>query len=90
LLKFISLILFINVLWHGQCGKAPIEDIEEDEIFYSTNLMTIVTKALKKDNIEYLGLISKRPLAQEDKARIVELQNTITNFGVSGIFTYFY
>jgi hypothetical protein len=90
LLKFISLILFINVLWHGQRGKAPTEDIDEDEIFYSTNPMTTVTKALKKANIEYLGLISKRPLTQEDRARIVELQTTITNFGVSGIFTYFY
>jgi hypothetical protein len=90
LLKFISLILFINVLWHGQHGKAPTEDIDEDEIFYSTDPMTTVTKALKKANIEYLGLISKRPLTQEDRARIVELQNTITNFGVSGIFTYFY
>jgi hypothetical protein len=90
LLKFISLILFINVLWHGQRGKAPTEDIDEDEIFYSTNPMTTVTKALKKANIEYLGLISKRPLTQEDRERIVELQTTITNFGVSGIFTYFY
>ena len=90
MLKFISLILFINVLWHGQYGKAPTQDIDEDEIFYSTNPMTTVTKALKKDNIEYLGLLSKRPLTQEDRARIVELQNTITNFGVSGIFTYFY
>ena len=62
MLKFISLILFINVLWHGQCGKAPTEDIDEDEIFYSTDPMTTVTKALKKANIEYRGLISKRPL----------------------------
>ena len=70
--------------------QAPIEDIDEDEIFYSTNPMIIVTKALKKANIEYLGLLSKRPLTWEDRARIVELQNTITNLGVSGIFTYFY
>jgi hypothetical protein len=90
LLKLISLILFINVLWHGQRGKAPTEDIDEDIIFYSTDPMTTVTKALKKANIEYLGLVSKRPLTQEDRARIVELQNKITNFGVSGIFTYFY
>ena len=90
MLKFISLILFINVLWHGQRGKAPTEDIDEDEIYYLTNPMTTVTKALKKANMEYLGLISKRPLTHEDMARIVELQNTITNFGLSGIFTYFY
>jgi hypothetical protein len=90
MLKFISLILFINVLWHGQRGKAPTEDIDEDKIFYSTDPMTSVTKALKNANIEYLGFISKRPLTQDDRARIVELQNTITNFGVSGIFTYFY
>jgi hypothetical protein len=70
--------------------QAPTEDIDEDEIFYSTNPMTTVTKALKKANMEYLGLISKRPLTQEDRERIVELQTTITNFGVSGIFTYFY
>ena len=90
MLKFLSLILFINVLWHGQRGKAPTEDIDEDEIFYSTDPMKTVTKALKKANIEYLGFLSKRPLTQEDRTRIVELQNTITNFGVSGIFTYFY
>jgi uncharacterized protein YqgV (UPF0045/DUF77 family) len=70
--------------------QAPTEDIDEDEIFYSTNPMTTVTKALKKANMEYLGLISKRPLTQEDRERIVELQTTITNYGVSGIFTYFY
>jgi hypothetical protein len=70
--------------------QAPTEDIDEDEIYYSTNPMTTVTKALKKANMEYLGLIRKRPLTQEDRERIVELQTTITNFGVSGIFTYFY
>ena len=90
MLKLISLILFINVLWHGQHGKAPTKDIDEDEIFYSTNPMKTVTKALKKANIEYTGFLRKRPLTQEDRARIVELQSTITNFGVSGIFTYFY
>jgi hypothetical protein len=73
MLKFISLILFINVLWHGQHGKAPTEDIDEDIIFYSTNPMTTVMKALKKDNIEYLGFLSKRSLTQEDTTRIVEL-----------------
>ena len=76
MLKFISLILFINVLWHGQCGKPPTEDIDEEEIFYSTNPIETVTKALKKANMEYLGLITKRPLTQEDRERIVELQTT--------------
>ena len=70
--------------------QAPTEDIDEDEIYYSTNPMKIATKALKKANMEYLGLIRKRPLTQEDKERIIEIQTTITNFGVSGIFTYFY
>ena len=51
MLKFISLILFINVLWHGQHGKAPTEDIDEDKIFYSTDPMTTVMKALNKANI---------------------------------------
>jgi hypothetical protein len=64
--------------------------MDEDEIYYSKNPMTTVTKALKKANMEYLGLINKRPLTQEDKERIVELQTKITNYGVSGIFTYFY
>jgi hypothetical protein len=90
MLKFISLILFINVFWYGQHGKAPTQDIDEEKIFYSTDPIKNVTKALKKDNIEYLGFLSKRSLTQEDKARIAELQNIITNFGVSGIFTYFY
>jgi hypothetical protein len=53
MLKFISLIVFINVLWHGQCGKAPTEDIDEDEIFYYSDPMTIAAKALKKNNIKY-------------------------------------
>jgi hypothetical protein len=70
LLKFISLILFINVVLHGQRGKAPTEDIDEEKIFYSTDPMTTVAKALKKSNIEYLGLLSKRPLTQEDRERI--------------------
>jgi hypothetical protein len=52
--------------------------------------MTTVMNALKKANMEYLGLINKRPMTQEDRERIVELQTTITNFGVSGIFIYFY
>ena len=73
MLKFISLILFINVLWHGQHGKASTEDIDEDKIFYSTDPMKTVMKALKKDNIEYLGFLSKRSLTQEDTTRIVEL-----------------
>ena len=90
MLKFISLILFINVLWYGQRGKAPIKDIDEDKIFYSTDPMKTVMKALKKSKIEYLGFLSKRPLTQEDRERIVELQNTITSFGVSDMFTYFY
>ena len=90
MLKFISLILFINVLWHGQRGKAPTEDLDEDKIFYSTDPIATVAKALKKENIEYLVLFCKRPLTQEDRARIVELQTTITNYGVSDIFTYFY
>ena len=89
MLKFISLILFINVLWHGQHGKAPIEDFDEDEIFYSTNPTTTIVRALKKENIEYLGLFCKIPLTQEDRERIAEIQNLITNFGVSCIFTYF-
>jgi hypothetical protein len=62
MLKFISLILFINVLWHGQRGKAPIEDLDEGEIFYSTNPIATVMNALKKENTEYLGLFHKRPL----------------------------
>jgi hypothetical protein len=70
-------------------GRLPLEDIDEDGIFYSNDLMKTITKALKKANIEYLGFLSKRPLTQEDIARIVELQDKITNFGVSDIFTYF-
>jgi hypothetical protein len=89
MLKFISLILFINVLWHGQCGKAPTEYLDEDEIFYSTNPIATFVKALKKENIEYVGLFRKRSMTQEDRTKIAEIQNLITNFGVSGIFTNF-
>jgi hypothetical protein len=42
--------------------QAPTEDIDEEKIFYSTNPMTTVMKALKKAKMEYLSLISKRPL----------------------------
>ena len=52
--------------------------------------MKTVMKALKKANIEYLGFLRKRPLTEEGGAIIVEIQNKINNFGVSGIFTYFY
>ena len=90
MLKFISLILFINVLWHGQRGKAPTEDIDEDEIFYSTDPIETIVKALKKESIEYIALFHKRPLTQEDRERIAELQNLINFWGASGIFTYFY
>ena len=62
MLKFISLILFINVLWHGQHGKAATKDIDKDKIFLSTEPMTTVMKALKKANIEYLGFLRKIPL----------------------------
>jgi hypothetical protein len=51
MLKFMSLILFINVLWHGQRWKAPTEDIDEEEIFYYTDPITIGAKALKNENI---------------------------------------
>ena len=77
-------------MWHGQHGKALTKDIDEEDIFYSTDPMTTVPKALKKANIEYLGFLRKRPLTEEGGARIVEIQNKINNFGVSGIFTYFY
>jgi hypothetical protein len=70
--------------------QAPTKDNDEGEIHYLTNPMTTVTKAFKKANMEYLGLIRKRPLTQEDREIIVELQTTITNFRVSGIFTCFY
>jgi hypothetical protein len=70
MLKLISLILFINVLWHGQRGKAPTEDIDEHAIFYSTDPIATVAKALKKENIKYLGLFRKRPLTLEHKVRI--------------------
>ena len=60
MLKFISLILFINILWHGQCGKPPTENLDEEEIFYSTDPIETVTKALKKAKMEYLGLIQQK------------------------------
>jgi hypothetical protein len=62
----------------------------EDEIFYSTDPIEIVVKALKKESIQYIALFRKRPLTHEDRERIAELQNLIKKFGVSCIFTYFY
>jgi hypothetical protein len=63
------------------------DEVIEEEIFYSTNPMETVRKALKRENIELLGLISRRPMTEEINARINELKAQIHSYGVSGIFT---
>jgi hypothetical protein len=38
------------------------DEVIEEEIFYWKNLMETVRKALKMENIELLGLISRKPM----------------------------
>ena len=58
----------------------------EEDIFYSTEPMETVNKALKKSNQELLRLIVIRPKTEEIKARIDDLRQKIEHYGVSGIF----
>jgi len=51
------------------------DEVIEEEIFYSTNPMETIRKALKRENIELLGLISRRPMTEEISARINELKD---------------
>jgi hypothetical protein len=63
------------------------DEVIEEEIFYSKNPMETVRKALKRENIELLGLISKRLMIEEINTIINELKSQIHSYGVSGIFT---
>jgi hypothetical protein len=49
--------------------------------------METIRKALKMENIELFGLISRRPMKEEIITRINELKAQIHSYGVSGIFT---
>jgi len=49
--------------------------------------METIRKALKRENIELVSLISRRPMMEETKAIINELKDQINSYGVSGIFT---
>jgi hypothetical protein len=63
------------------------DEVFEEEIFYSKNPMETVRKALKRENIELLGLIRRRPMTKEINTRINEMKAQIHSYGVSGIFT---
>ena len=63
------------------------DDVIEEENFYLKNPMETVRKALKRENIELLGLISRRPMTKEINTRINELKAQIHSYGVSDIFT---
>ena len=64
--------------------------VTEEDIFYSTNPMGTMKKALKKSNQERLKLIVIKPGTEEIKARIDDLRKTIEQYGVSDIFERFY
>ena len=64
--------------------------LTKEDIFYSTDPMVILSKALKKSNQEIITLIKIRPMTEEIKARIGDLRQTIVQYGVSGIFEIFY
>ena len=57
----------------------------EEGIFYSTDPMGTMKKALKKSNQELLALIKIRPMTEEIKERISDLRKRIVQYGVSGI-----
>ena len=59
--------------------------VTDEDIFYSTNPMGNVKKALTKSNQELLALIKIKPMTEEIKARISDLRQTIVQYGVSGI-----
>ena len=60
--------------------------VTEEYVFYSTEPMEILKKALKNSNQELLALIKMRPMTEEIKARISDLRKTIIQYGVIGIF----
>ena len=53
------------------------EVVAEEDIFYSTEPMETVKKALKKSNQELLRLMVIKPRIEEIKARIDDLRQTI-------------
>jgi hypothetical protein len=63
------------------------DEVFEEEIFYLTNPMEIVRKTLKRENIEILSLISRRPMTEEINTIINELKAQIHSYGVSCFFT---
>jgi hypothetical protein len=63
------------------------DEVIEEEIFYSKKPMETVRKDLKRENIELLGLISRRPMTKDINTRPNELKDQIHSYGVSGIFT---
>ena len=64
--------------------------VTEEDIFYSTDPMETMKKALKNSNQELLRLIAIRPGTKEIKARMDELRQTIEQYWVSGIFERLY
>ena len=59
--------------------------VTKEDVFYSTDPMGTVNKALKNSNQELLALINIRPMTEEIKARISDLRQTIVQYRVSGI-----
>ena len=64
--------------------------VTKKDIFYSTDPMGTVKKALKNFNQELLTLIKVRPVTEEIKSRIGDLRQTIVQYRVSGISKIFY
>ena len=64
--------------------------ITKEDIFYSTDPMGTVKKALKNSNQELLTLIKIRPMTKEIKERIGDLRETIVQYGLSRISKIFY
>ena len=64
--------------------------VAEEDMFYSTNPMGTVKKALKNSNQELLALIKIRPMTKEIKEIISYLRQTIVQYKVSGIYQRLY
>ena len=62
--------------------------VSDEAVFYSTNPLETVEKALKRLNIELVSLLKVWSQTLEIQEKIKVLMEDICHYGVSGIFNY--